>query len=96
MVNGVEGLEALPGCPVGGECTGGQTLEDNVLGTEVEAVEGCSYGKVVEEYGGTGVRRGSASGAKHLNFCRERQERVGNCVVVTGDESGSAYELMCD
>jgi len=50
-------------------------LEDDVLGMEVEVVEGCCYGKVVEEYGGTGVGRGSASGAKRLNFCRERRER---------------------
>ena len=47
VVSSVEGLEALPGCPVGGECTGGQTLEDDVLGVEV--VEGCRHRKMVQE-----------------------------------------------
>ena len=75
VVSSVEGLEALPGCPVGGECTGGQTLEDGILGVEVKVVEGCRHGKVVQENGGTGVGRGSASGAKRLNVWRERRER---------------------
>ena len=95
MVNGVEGLEALPGCPVGGECTGGQTLEDGILGVEVKVVEGCRHGKVVQENGGTGVGRGSASGAKRLNFCRERRESRQLCCG-DRDVSGSDYELMCD
>ena len=70
-------------------------MEDNVLGTEVEVVEGCSYGKAVEEYRGTEVGRGSAPGAKRLNICRERRESRQLCCG-DRDVSGSDDELMCD
>ena len=40
-------VTTLLSCPVGEECTGGQTLEDDVLGVEV--VEGCRHGKMVQE-----------------------------------------------
>ena len=36
----MEGAECVPGGPVGGECTWGETVEDSGLGLEVEELEG--------------------------------------------------------
>ena len=55
----VEGLEAVPGGPVGRECGIGYAEEDGALGLEDEVAEGVLYWKMVSENGGMGTGWGS-------------------------------------
>ena len=65
---GVEGLEVLPGCPVGGESGRSDALQDGDPGESEEVVERMIYWNVISENGGTGVGERSAPGAKLLNL----------------------------
>ena len=75
VINGVEGLEAFPSGPVGGECGGSDALKYTVLGEVDEMMEWVVYGNISSEYGGTGVGVWSASGAKSLSFWKWKRDR---------------------
>ena len=70
----VEGLEILPGSPVGGESGWGDALEDGLTGECEEVMERMVYWNVISEKGGTGVGVWSAPGAKLLNLWKEKRE----------------------